>query len=593
MHLPQRFSHVRAIWLAVLLVAALAGGGAPIAGQGDPTLSGVTFTHYSNNPVLARNMVGNWDGGFVSVPAVVYADGLFHMFYLGGAGSPNDSQAAVGYATSTDGLTFTRHPANPVLAFDAAVGGRGVGAVAALRQGETWVLYLNQQPVTGEEGFGAGFFILRATAPDPAGPWTLDQTPAIDQASPGAWDSWIAPASVVGVPGGGPDAYRLYYTGWGTYVGLAGMATSGDGLTWAKVNNPDTPRRPFDESDPTFLAGQGNAWDSGLAVTPVVVHDGYGWLMFYSGDSRSDPEVDLHRQLSTGLATSADGITWLRYGETPILTGTEGFQSFVPWVSSAVRVEGTTYLYYTMVPREEGSFGFDIGVATGTLTREGAVALPTEAFDGWQYVALGDSSVFPLVEGYAQAVREDVGVAVQVHNHSRGDQHSSTLAALLRADPALRAVLREAEVVTLLVPPELFRRPLANHLAGTCGGADNFDCLRAAQDLFLADAVTILAQLQGLVPTGTPLRLVENFTFFQPWSAQTPELRGFWAGVIADLRQVAGLGGVPVVMAFEALHGPGGTLDPVAQGYLQPEGLHLTEAGQQVILALLRGTGYE
>lgn len=586
MPLSQRTIRGWTVGLAVVLVAVLVGG-PPAAGQGDPTIRDVIFTHYSNNPVLARDLVGTWDSGFVSAPAVIYADGVFHLFYVGGSGTPYDSRGAVGYATSTDGLVFTRHPANPVLAIDPAVEGRGVGAVVALHEGANWILYLNLRPSTGQEGFGAGFAVLRATAPEPIGPWTLDAAPALPQSAPASWDTWIAPASVVRTP----DSYRLYYTGWGTFTGLTGMATSTDGLTWFKTDDPNTARRPFDESDPTFWSGQNGAWDSALAVTPVVLHDGYGWLMFYSGGSSSDPDVEFFRQYRTGLATSVDGITWERYGDAPILAGPEGFPGFSPWVTSAVLVDGTVYLYYTIVPRDETDYGFDIGVATGVIVR-GAPAIPTEAFVGWQYIALGDSSVFPLVEGFAQAIRQDLGVAVQVNNHSRGDQHSATIASLLRADPNLRAALRDAEVVTVLVPPEMFRRPLADHLAGTCG-TDHFECLRAAQDLFLVDVSTILAQIQGLVPPGTPIRLIENFSFFQPWSGLSPELRGFWTGMIAELREVAREAGVPVVPTFEALHGPGGTLDPVAQGYLTPDSMQLTESGQAVILGLLRGMGYE
>jgi hypothetical protein len=63
-----------------------------------------------------------------------------------------------------------------------------------------------------------------------------------------------------------------------------------------------------------------------------------GWEMFYAGGA--DPG-ELTR--SVGYATSSDGITWVRYGDTPLLTDPGGAAES----DAAVEVDGTNYLYYT------------------------------------------------------------------------------------------------------------------------------------------------------------------------------------------------------------------------------------------------------
>jgi hypothetical protein len=80
--------------------------------------------------VVGPGTEGFWDSLSVGRPAVIYEDGLFKMWYDGRKdfppGSPVQgvpqsarSQRWVGYATSRDGLTWQRHPANPVFGHDA------------------------------------------------------------------------------------------------------------------------------------------------------------------------------------------------------------------------------------------------------------------------------------------------------------------------------------------------------------------------------------------------------------------------------------------------------------------------------------------
>jgi hypothetical protein len=71
---------------------------------------GLNWTKYPGNPIMTPGPAA-WDNSSVRVP-MVWKEGLtdYRMIYTGnGSGGMR-----VGYATSTDGITWTKHPSNPV-----------------------------------------------------------------------------------------------------------------------------------------------------------------------------------------------------------------------------------------------------------------------------------------------------------------------------------------------------------------------------------------------------------------------------------------------------------------------------------------------
>ena len=106
---------VRVVALTGLLAASLfAAGGAAHA---DYTASNLPdwaigpFTRATQNPVLSPEGSG-WEASDVLNPGVLYSNGAFQMLYRG-QNSAGVSQ--VGYASSTDGINFTRSTSNPVI----------------------------------------------------------------------------------------------------------------------------------------------------------------------------------------------------------------------------------------------------------------------------------------------------------------------------------------------------------------------------------------------------------------------------------------------------------------------------------------------
>ena len=63
---------------------------------------------------MVRGETGAWDGSAIGLPLVRQRNGGWEMFY---SGWPKESNTAeVGYATSEDGIHWTRFDGNPVLA---------------------------------------------------------------------------------------------------------------------------------------------------------------------------------------------------------------------------------------------------------------------------------------------------------------------------------------------------------------------------------------------------------------------------------------------------------------------------------------------
>lgn len=76
------------------------------------SVDGENWTKLPQNPVMVPSEP--WEGPEVS-PTTVIWDGdadIFRLWYHGGG---NDAPRKIGYATSPDGLTWTKHPDNPVL----------------------------------------------------------------------------------------------------------------------------------------------------------------------------------------------------------------------------------------------------------------------------------------------------------------------------------------------------------------------------------------------------------------------------------------------------------------------------------------------
>ncbi len=130
---------------------------------------------------------------------------------------------------------------------------------------------------------------------------------------------------------------------------LTARSTDG-GLTWHRDNG----------GWPALDVGPAEAWDSFWLDTPEVVHDDAGYKLYYYGSTSSEAEG-----ASIGLATSADGLHFVRWGTEPVLRpGPEGSWD-ERWVESPAVLwlaeKGLYLMWYTGV---DASWRVRVGLAT-------------------------------------------------------------------------------------------------------------------------------------------------------------------------------------------------------------------------------------
>ena len=227
--------------------------------------------------------------------AFIIVDGTYHAFLVGFGAERGDQRPY--YATSPDGVTWTLAEADPLADLGLELFPPGPIPASVLVEADgSWTMYL--WGVTDPSGFRAS--IWRATAPDPAGPWTADSEPVLRGNAQG-WDclGLDSPAVVRTELG-----YLMAFVG----ADLAdrntahiGVATSTDGITWTKHDGPVI--------DPG-LCGD---FDDRSVTQPRLFASGGGYMLLYSGNglTRNDAAI--------GVANSADGVAWTCAGTSPIL----------------------------------------------------------------------------------------------------------------------------------------------------------------------------------------------------------------------------------------------------------------------------------
>ena len=80
------------------------------------SFSQTMWTKYPGNPVFSGGVAGTWNRHLFGPKVLFNEDSArFEMWYSASYGSPNWRPYQIGYATSQDGVTWTKHPDNPIL----------------------------------------------------------------------------------------------------------------------------------------------------------------------------------------------------------------------------------------------------------------------------------------------------------------------------------------------------------------------------------------------------------------------------------------------------------------------------------------------
>ena len=228
---------------------------------------GIFWTRYSGNPVFTIGPVSGWEAYSVNEPWVIREGGEYKLWYIGQrfSHSAGITSQSVGYATSPDGIHWTRYSDNPVLS--ASGGGfddKYVNRPVVFSVGSGYVMYyigISKETGGGKMGM--------ATSTDGIH-WTKSGIVSIPKGSDG-WDG-SGPQYYGGVMTLG-DQFVVAYTGHPkvNVPNRIGFASSTDGVNWTPYNG-----------NPVITSGN-LAWDKYGVLAPMPVKVGDKYFIYYTG----------------------------------------------------------------------------------------------------------------------------------------------------------------------------------------------------------------------------------------------------------------------------------------------------------------------
>ncbi|MEA3287817.1 MAG: hypothetical protein U9Q77_10650, partial [Candidatus Marinimicrobia bacterium] len=252
------------------------------------------YIDHPNNPIFSGSQ--SWNDLAVISPLVLFENSVYKMWHGGRA---NGLPIQIGYATSSDGITWTENPdlileVGPPGAFDAD----GVKKFTVIHD-ETgyklWYTGLNLTDDTQQIGL--------ATSADGINWEKYGQNPVIPSGPSGSWNEiWSKDPSVLKIDG----AYHMWYSGKEAEGDNAiGLAYSMDGISWQEYEN-----------NPIIFHNPDMEWESAWITFPkVTIREDGSLVMFYVGSAGVNWQI--------GMAHSPDGITWTKHLNNPIITYNE------------------------------------------------------------------------------------------------------------------------------------------------------------------------------------------------------------------------------------------------------------------------------
>jgi predicted GH43/DUF377 family glycosyl hydrolase len=272
----------------------------PVSGQAAIPV----FTRVSSDPVLKPTQA--WEGSEIGKASVIYDEGKFKMWYTAG-------NVAIGYATSNDGMNWTKYDGNPIL--------QDFSSPTVVKVQGTYYMYYgyddqNSVPRIGLSTSTDGILWTSYSGnPLPMKPlWPSSILHINDQ-----WMLWYATAIVT-------PSFRQ----------VIAYANSSDGKAWNEVSNPVALKLPVGytaayDAEVAFAGDVYNMW-------ATLASSSKGFHIFYY--------------------TSADGLSWTLSDQNPLSGETRSAVH-----PSILTKDGVSYLWY--LSQNAGVYG--IYLATSTM----------------------------------------------------------------------------------------------------------------------------------------------------------------------------------------------------------------------------------
>lgn len=310
-----RFSFVSLLSLVLLLAAIFAAqvrleAEPPAAVKAAPAANAAAepfppeltqFRSYPKNPVFTAGGPGAWDAALRERGWILREGETYHLWYTGYDGT-REGKKMLGYATSPDGLRWTRHPDNPIYS------DHWVEDMMVVRRGDTYYMFA--------EGLHDQAQLLTSTdRVHWKRQWTLDVRLKNGEPIPpgpfGTPTAWFE-----------NETWYLFYERGDQAVWLA---TSKDMKVWTNVQDEPVLKRdaPYDRVM--------------IALNQIIRHGDRYYALFHGSATEERPRI-----WNTDIAVSDDLIHWTKAAENPLLPIAEDKSSGI------VVHDGDGYRLYTM-----------------------------------------------------------------------------------------------------------------------------------------------------------------------------------------------------------------------------------------------------
>lgn len=262
----------------------------------------VEFTPYEQKPVFAGRGPGHWDEMIRERGWILREGDLYHLWYTGYT-LPESNVKHLGYATSPDGLTWTRYPDNPVYT------DHWVEDMMVLKLGATYYMFAEGENDRAE--------LLTSTD---AVHWTWQGTLDVRRAD----GKPLTPG-----PFGTPTVFHedgTWYLFYERDDEAIWLASSKDLKIWTNV-----------QDEPVLKRGPETYDQDMIALDQVVKYKGRYYAYYHGLIPKTSPQ-----EWTSAVAVSSDLIHWEKYPENPILKNDQ---------SSPVLVDdGQGFRLYSMHP---------------------------------------------------------------------------------------------------------------------------------------------------------------------------------------------------------------------------------------------------
>jgi predicted GH43/DUF377 family glycosyl hydrolase len=205
------------------------------------SVDGVNWTRQnSGNSVIDIGSPGEFDNEHVGIPYVINDSGTYKMWY----GAHDGVNWQIGYATSSDGISWSKYANNPVMNVQAGTYySVQIYPGPVRKENGKYKMWL-----TGNDGNkNVGSRISYATSDDGV-TWNINPKPIMDTGPVDSFDSVATQAANVWWAG---SKYYMIYTGYDGTIFQLGTAESTGGIVWKKLNN----------NDPILKIGAPGSWD--------------------------------------------------------------------------------------------------------------------------------------------------------------------------------------------------------------------------------------------------------------------------------------------------------------------------------------------